>query len=88
VLTWKLQGPAYAADLRLSDGRAAKGVVVAGRDNPRGMVVLVPAADGAPETLLLDQAMVRLAPGDLIELLLMQERAFGASGLPKPEVED
>lgn len=86
MLTWKAQGPAFASDARLKDGRAAKLVLVADYTNPNGAVLLVPQADGTMETLPLATAADQLSAGDLIETTLMQVRAFGATELPKPEL--
>lgn len=86
MLAWKQQGAAFAADLKLLDGRAAKGVVVAGRGNPKGLVFLLPLPDGTMQTLLPTSAAELVSAGDYIEMLFMQERAFGTSGLPAPEV--
>ena len=86
MLNWKFQGPALATDVRLSDGRIVKAVLVADSANPNGAVVLVPQADGSMQTTPIGQLSDQLAVGDLIEITLLQTRAFGNTDLPKPEV--
>ncbi|HNR36019.1 MAG TPA: hypothetical protein PKO36_12620 [Candidatus Hydrogenedentes bacterium] len=41
-------------------------------------------AGGAVQTLPLSMALNLIHPAHVIEILCMQERAFGGSGLPKP----
>lgn len=86
MLVWKSQGAAFAADLALIDGRRATAVIVADRQNPRGLVLLLQEGGAAPTPVLIEEVEDALAPGDHIELLTMQERAFGAAGLPRPEL--
>lgn len=86
MLTWKAQGPAFATDLHLKDGRTAKLVLVAASDNPNGAILLIPQADGTMQTVPFASAADSIAPGDVIEATLMQVRAFGNTELPKPEV--
>jgi len=64
-------------------------VLVGSRSNANGLAIVAPGAPGEPpETLVYPAGGELLAPGELIETLFMQERAFGALGLPKPEVMD
>lgn len=85
MLHWKPQGPAFTADVLLTDGRAGKVVVVAARANPNGAALLLPTADGSLQPAPLASNDAFLSPSDFIEVLLFQERAFGNSGLPAPE---
>ena len=86
MLNWKAQGPAFATDVRLSDGRVAKAVLVADSANPNGAVFLIPQADGAMQSVPMAQVTDHLSVGDLIEITLLQTRAYGNTDLPKPEV--
>ena len=86
MLAWQRQGPAFAADFHLLDGRHAKAVLVAGRTNPKGLAVVIPSEDGGNQTLLSPAGFGLLPAGAYIEILLMQERVFGQSELPAPEV--
>ena len=86
MLEWKAQGAACAADLPLMDGRRATAVIVADRQNPRGLVLLVQENATAPVPMMLDEAGDLVAVGHWVEILAMQERAFGTCGLPKPEL--
>lgn len=86
MLAWTRQGPAFAADFTLLDGRHAKTVLVAARSNPKGLAVIIPSEDGSIQTLLSPAEFSLIPAGDYIEILLMQERVFGTSELPAPEV--
>ena len=86
MLAWKRQGAAFAADLALLDGRQAKVIVVAGRENPKGVALLQPSPDGTTQVLLPVTEFASVPAGDYIEILLLQERVFGNSDLPAPEV--
>ncbi len=84
MLVWKAQGAAFAADLHLLDGRRATAVIVADRQNPRGLVLLIHEDGAAPTPTHVNEVGELLAVGHWIELLAMQERAFGTHGLPRP----
>lgn len=86
MLAWKAQGAAIAADLSLSDGRHAKAVIVADRQNPRGLAFLIHAEGTQLTPASLGEIGDLLDVGQYIELIVMQERAFGTAGLPKPEL--
>jgi hypothetical protein len=71
--------------LTFNDGRCGNVVLVGARENPKGAVVVVPGEEGgAPGTLLFADAVSFLYPQQIVELLCMQERAFGAHHLPSP----
>jgi len=86
LLAWKAQGTAFAADLQLLDGRRATAVIVADRQNPRGLVLLIHEGGATLTPTPFDEVGDLLAVGHWIEMLAMQERAFGTRGLPKPEL--
>jgi len=88
LTTWQKHGAAWVAALRLVDGRSGKAVVVAGRDNPKGaMIVLPPAgsAGGTVPSIPLTDAYDLLTPLQIIDVLCLQERAFGTNELEPPE---
>jgi hypothetical protein len=64
------------------DGRAGSVVLVGARTNPKGAVVVL-SADNAEsvETIPLQEVVDALHPATLVEVLAVQERAFGDSGL-------
>lgn len=84
MLNWKQQGPAYTASLVLEGGAAGSLVVIAAASNPHGVALITKDAEGNPVTEYLPAALARLRPGDIIEALAMQERAFGGRGWPAP----
>ena len=89
MITWRRQGAAAVGTLQLIDGRPANVVLVGARDNPRGAAVAVRRADtGAVETVPLAALYDALHPMDLTAVLCMQERVFGASPLPPPELDE
>jgi hypothetical protein len=60
-------------------------VLVAVRQNPKGAVlVLPPPAGGQAQTMPLDAGLHLVHPGNVIEILCTQERAFGKSRLAVP----
>lgn len=72
--------------LTFINGIRANVVLVGPGTNPKGAALLVPAPEGAkPKTVLLADAVAILHPRNIIEILCMQERAFGSRGLPPPE---
>ena len=78
MISWKKQGAAIVGGLSLQDGRAANVVLVGSRQNPKGAVVVAPAADGGQlQTLMLNDALDWLAPSSVIEIMCMQELVFG-----------
>lgn len=60
-------------------------VVVASRQNPKGAVLVMPKGSGEMLTVPLSAALVLLKPATVVDVLCLQERAFGASGLTPPQ---
>ena len=85
MLEWIRQGAAVLAPIQLTTGQHAKVVVVGGRENQKG-AVLVLMNDGIPatETRPLENYIDTVPPAALAEILCMQERLFGQAGLPAP----
>lgn len=84
-MKWTRQGEAVVSSSRLVDGVPARVVLIGPRNNPKGAAVVVPVQ--GPEkvkTFRLDEVVDRLTPQDVVEILCMQERFFGASGLSAP----
>jgi len=71
--------------LQLTDGRAANVVLVGSRQNAKGAVLLVPGSQGQVQTLPLSSGLEFLHPQHVVDVLLLQERAFGPSGLVPPK---
>ena len=64
------------------DGRAGSVVLVGPRTNPMGAVVVLSADNsGSIKTVPLPELVDALHPATLVEVLAVQERAFGNSGL-------
>lgn len=85
MIEWKKQGEAVVGGVPLLGGMIGNAVIVGGRNNPKGAVLIVPGEDGGDaETITLNDGYAVLGPGELIEILGMQERLHGSSGLPKP----
>jgi hypothetical protein len=58
-------------------------VLVGARTNPNGAVVVLSADNaGSVKTLPLPEVVDALDPATLVEVLAVQERGFGNSGLP------
>lgn len=86
MIPWKKQAEALVGPLQLTNGRRATVVLVGGRENPRGAALVLPAADGGkPVPAPLADHLEHVPKTLLIEILCMQERVFGAAGLPIPE---
>ncbi|HPO86222.1 MAG TPA: hypothetical protein PLN86_10235 [Candidatus Hydrogenedentes bacterium] len=86
-MKWARQGEAVVSSARLVDGAPVRVVLIGPRNNPKGAAVVVPSQ--GPEkvkTLRLDEALDRFTPQDVVEILCMQERFFGASGLSVPTI--
>lgn len=86
MIPWTRQGEAYVGSLALTDGRRAKAVLVAPRGNPKGAAVVYAGEDGGLVKLILSDALDRLTPEQVMDILCTQERAFGTTGLPEPDV--
>ena len=86
MIEWSQQGGAVVGPLSLLDGRTGKIVLVGSRDNSKGAVVVVTArgSDSIQKTPL-TQLLDTLAPRDVVDILCMQERVFGSSGLESPK---
>jgi len=86
VIAWKRQGAALVGSLSLTDGAKGKAVLVAGRDNPKGAMVVVSEGGQAADPVPFQNCLDRLLPEDVAALLAVQERAFGGSGLEPPDI--
>lgn len=88
MITWKKQKNAVVAAVSLTDGRQANAVIVGPRDNPRGAALVLPAEDGSEaEMVLLSQGAALIDAQQMVDIICMQERLHGSSGLtPPPEL--
>jgi hypothetical protein len=87
VIRWKQQGPALIGELHLLDGRSAYVVLVGPRNAHTGAVlVLTGNSESERETAFLMESVHLLHPQQVVEVLCIQERAFGDKGLPFPEL--
>lgn len=65
------------------DGRVGSVVLVGPRSNPKGAVAVLPGDNaGAVKTFPLPEVVDCLHPATLVEVLAVQERAFGNTSLP------
>lgn len=86
MIAWKKQAEAFVGPLQLTHGQRATVVLVGGRENPRGAALVLPSAEGGkPAPAPLADHLEQVPKTALLEILCMQERAFGASGLPMPD---
>lgn len=85
MIDWTKKGEAVVGTLSLTDGRTGNAVVIGGRDNPRG-VVIVAVKDGSdePESVSLTEATALIGPQDVVDILAIQERLHGTRGLTAP----
>lgn len=84
---WVKQGPAVIATLSFLDGSRGRIVLMAGRDNPKGAMLVVSPLEGGPvKTLPLAQGLHLLTPDQTVDILCAQERAFGSGRLAPLEV--
>lgn len=81
-MDWTKQGTAVTGSLALTTGERARVVIVDARENPKGAVIVTTGAGGV-ETKPLESQLDRLSPAAVAEILCVQERLFGSSGLPK-----
>jgi len=87
VIRWKRQGPAWIGELHLLDGRSAYVVLVGPRNAHTGAVlVLAGKSESERKTAFLDESVHLLHPLQVVDVLCLQERAFGDKGLPLPEL--
>tara|TARA_R110001592_G_scaffold221090_1_gene475715 strand:- start:269 stop:538 length:270 start_codon:yes stop_codon:yes gene_type:complete len=85
VISWKKQGDAIVGGLTLSTGGKGNVVVVGPSSNPKGATLIIPGDDPQkPSTALLPAGSEHLAAGDYLDILCMQERAFGDRNFPEP----
>lgn len=89
-MNWKKQGSAVVGSVLVTDGRKATVVLVSARSNPKGAALVLPANDdrAAVATEPVANCLHLLTPKSVIDILTMQERVFGQSGLPAPSVQD
>lgn len=86
MITWKRQGAAVVGEVSFTDGRRGNIVLVGPHTNPRGAALLVPGEDPEkPATQFFSPETELLSPELIVEMLCVQERAFGNRGLPKPQ---
>ena len=86
-MDWKRHGAGLVSEIALSDGRSGKVVLIGGRDNPKGAMLVLPGegAESAQAFPIVEVAGV-FHPSQLVEVLCAQERAFGGSGLNPIEI--
>ncbi|MCX5757985.1 MAG: hypothetical protein NTU83_05685 [Candidatus Hydrogenedentes bacterium] len=71
--------------LTLTDSREGNVVLVGARQNSKGAVLVLPGDAGGPvQTVPLPMELTLVHSANVVEILCMQERAFGSSDLPKP----
>ncbi|HRK33876.1 MAG TPA: hypothetical protein PLJ47_04705 [Candidatus Hydrogenedentes bacterium] len=85
MLEWTKQGVAAVASVELTNGQRGRCVLLGPRENPKGAVIVLAGTGSAAETKPVQSCVDDLGPALLVEILCMQERMFGASGLPAPE---
>ena len=83
-IVWQKQGAGWVGALRLTDDRAAKVVVVGSRETPKGVLIVCAAPEDAQhfETLSFTETASLIHPGNVVEIMCLQERIYGNSGLP------
>jgi hypothetical protein len=85
LITWKKQGAAIVGNLSFVDGQRGNIVLVGPRNNPKGATLVLPAASaGQLQTEPLADGLERLTAEAVIDIVCMQERVFGKSGLESP----
>lgn len=84
-MDWTKQGAAVYSRVELTTGKQGKVVIVGARENPKGAVVVIAdTAPGGVDTQPLEAHIDHLSPAVVAEIMCMQERLHGASGLPAP----
>jgi hypothetical protein len=86
VIPFKQQGEAVVGVITLPDGRAGRVVLVGPRDHPKGAMLVVSTGAASSDVVPLSTALPLLSAQQIIEIVCMQERAFGTTGLPAPEL--
>jgi hypothetical protein len=83
AVRWHKQGAAFVGEI-IVDGKAPARVVLVGpRSTPKGAVLVTTASPGAQlATEPFFECVDRVAAGQLVEVICMQERLFGQSKLP------
>jgi hypothetical protein len=82
LISWTKQGNAIVGSVHLLSGAQAQVALVAGRENPKGAVIIQPKADGSgAESVALSTCLDALAPETVIDIICAQERAYGDSEL-------
>lgn len=85
MITWKQQRAAVVGALELADGRRASVALVGPRINPKGAAIIVKAAEsGSVDTVPLADAIQILSLEQIVDIICMQERIYGDSGLASP----
>lgn len=85
-MKWTRQGEAVISPFRLVDGCAARAVLMGPRTNPKGAVVVAAQGPDEIKTFPLSALLDRIPPQDLVEILCMQERVFGSTGLSASDI--
>lgn len=85
-MNWSRQGGAVVSPVRLTDGREGKVVLVAGRENPKGAIIVLADAASGSNAFPLPTLLSALQPDTTADILCMQERAFAATALPAPDI--
>ena len=74
---------AWVGTLASLEGQRCNVVVVDASGNPKGAVLVVPqGTDGEVSTAPFDKSLAQVHAANAIDVLCMQERAFGEAGLP------
>ena len=83
-IVWQKQSAGWVGALRLTDGRAAKVAIVGSRETPKGAMIVCANSEDAHsvETLSLLESASLIHPGNVVEIMCLQERIYGNSGLP------
>ena len=83
-IVWQKQSAGWVGALRLTDGRASKVAVVGSRETPKGAMIVCTNPEDAHsvETLSLGEAASLIHPCNIVEIMCLQERIYGNSGLP------
>jgi len=81
-MDWTRQGAAVVSSIELTTGPRGKVVLVGPRENPKGAVIVIAGAGGVVDTRPVSAHLDYLPAAVVAEVLCMQERVFGASGLP------
>ena len=85
-MNWSRQGGAVVSPVRLTDGREGKVVLVAGRENPKGAMIVLAYAAADSNVFALHTLFSALPPNWTADILCMQERAFTTTALPPPNL--